>query len=201
MNWNTNWRGNIDKVLNVVEVLNTDGVLGKEGLLKEEKSEINFDKLWSLYPKITIKHINKNGIDEFNDHCAINVSDALINSGVSLINFNGAKCYAKCPLGNNLHAIRAEELAKWISKNSKKINTSKYFELDGDNFLVSVKDKRGIIFFKDYWQRKGEDNQIRTGDHISLWDRGEMAGQSALITYLRLTWVGNILINQGYYQI
>jgi hypothetical protein len=142
--------------------------------------------LWDNYPHNKIEHTNKDGNDEFKDHCAINISHSLFLSGVLLDNFKGAKCYANCPLGKNQHSLRAEELANWLSKNKKKFNLIKFHELNGENFEEGIKSKTGIIFFKDYWRRDGESGETRTGDHIDLWNKNELAGEGLLSTWARL---------------
>ena len=42
------------------------------------------------------------------------------------------------------------------------------------------------IFFKDYWQRKGETGETRTGDHIDLWDDKKLASLGAFESFLRV---------------
>ncbi|WP_415919445.1 T6SS effector amidase Tae4 family protein [Tateyamaria sp. SN6-1] len=44
----------------------------------------------------------------------------------------------------------------------------------GDNFEDKFNNKQGIIFFKDYWQEKGQSFAQRSGDHIDLWRNGRM---------------------------
>ncbi len=47
-------------------------------------------------------------------------------------------------------------------------------KLSSEEFSKEVSGKKGIIFFKDYWQRthngKKESFRNRSGDHIDLWD-------------------------------
>ena len=56
--------------------------------------------------------------------------------------------------------------------------------LSGESFDKKISGKTGIIFFKDYWLRGNEKNP--TGDHIDLWNDGELAGSSGIVSYLRL---------------
>jgi hypothetical protein len=56
----------------------------------------------------------------------------------------------------------------------------------GETFESLFKDKKGIIFFKDYWQRKGETGEHRTGDHIDLWDGKVLASLGAFQSFARI---------------
>jgi len=38
-------------------------------------------------------------------------------------------------------------------------------------FQSVLKGRTGVIFFKDYRQRPGENNANRSGDHIDLWNK------------------------------
>ena len=149
----------------------------------EEDSEEtpSFDELWSNYPSDELVHINPaNGKDFFSNHCAINVSECLIKSGVSLKGFKGTKCYGtNC---KSVHAIRAQELADFL----KIVKKFSVVELTGENFEEHVGGKTGIIFFKDYWQRPREKGTSRrTGDHIDLWNKNELASIGLIMTYMR----------------
>lgn len=153
-------------------------------------NKVTFKEIWDNYPSNSIKHINsKTKKDEFNNHCAINVSEALYNSGIKLKSFNGVKCYHECPSGKNIHAIRAQELAKWLKKRPF-AGCPMPIELKGNQFREKLNSKTGIIFFKDYWQRNGETGNTRTGDHIDLWDgRGidKLASQNIFEDFLTNT--------------
>lgn len=60
--------------------------------------------------------------------------------------------------------------------------------MSGTDFKAKCKNKTGIIFFKDYWQRGGEEGtQQRTGDHIDLWNDGTLAGSGVLGSFIRIT--------------
>jgi hypothetical protein len=141
-------------------------------------NNLSFDNLWENYPSSSILHIDPStGKDVFEDHCAINVSEALEKSGINLKLLGGTKCWNCSGSGN--HLIRAQELADAISLNIKPV------KLKGENFESYVKGRTGIIFFQDYWQRN---NQIgRTGDHIDLWNKNELASVGFFLSWLRLT--------------
>ena len=143
---------------------------------KSRWDDLTFDKLWDNYPSSSIEHIDPStGKDIFSDHCAINVSEALEKSGVNLSSANYTKCWHCSGSGN--HAIRAQELANYILIKIKPV------KLKGNNYESYVKGKTGIIFFQDYWQRNGETG--RTGDHIDLWNKNELASIGFFLTLIR----------------
>ncbi|MBL7128697.1 MAG: hypothetical protein ISS16_06895 [Ignavibacteria bacterium] len=146
---------------------------------------IQFKDLWKNYPTEKIIHINPSTKeDTFDSHCAINVSEALFKSGIGLKSFKGQRCWNKCPSGKNVHAIRAQELANWLKTVPFKgcPNPKQY---SGKNYEVNVEDKKGIIFFQDYWQRPNESGETRTGDHIDLWNKNELASIGLFLTWIR----------------
>ncbi|MCW9734072.1 type VI secretion system amidase effector protein Tae4 [Avibacterium avium] len=159
----------------------------KHNSIKELKLRtIKFKELWNNYPDTNPKHISNesNGQDIFNDHCAINISETLLKIGLQMRSFKGAKCYGKCNYPK-MHVLRAQELANWLTKKpfpgilEPEIYT-------GKNFEEHIGNKTGIIFFQDYWVRPGEKNGIRTGDHIDLWNKGELASMNPISSWARL---------------
>ena len=153
---------------------------------EDRNSDALFTKLWKNYPSKNIKHLNDEGKDEFRDHCSINVSHTFIKSGINLRNFKGVKCYYKCPLGTNRHSLRAQELADWlITRPFKECPKPKQYS--GEKFEEGIKSKKGIVFFKNYWQRDYETGNTRTGDHIDLWDRNKLASIGLIATWVRTT--------------
>lgn len=69
-------------------------------------------------------------------------------------------------------ALAAEELARWLAKalgNPEIYNKGEAFE--------KVKDRKGIILFRDYWTR--EASSELNGDHIDLWNGETMPGKKA----------------------
>lgn len=144
---------------------------------------ITFAELKSHYPTSSISH--GNGKDIFDNHCAINVSDALFKAGIKLKSFQGVKCWG-CPTpedNKGIHAVRAQELANWLGKRPF-AGCPEAMSLTGDNFEEMIAGKTGIVFFKDYWQREGQTN--RQGDHIDLWDKNSMVSTGYLSTQFRL---------------
>ena len=135
---------------------------------------IIFKKLWESHPSINgdKNPCTTNGKKNFDDQCAIRVGVALSKCGVDTSKLPGAvHCWHHSKsLG---HVIRAEELAIGLYRkpiaglqNPIKVKPEEYSDL--------LKGKTGIIFFKDYWQRKingvKETARNRSGDHIDLWN-------------------------------
>jgi len=149
---------------------------------------VSFQELWRNYPKHRLKHIDpKTEETIFNNHCAINVSHSLYHCNVFSKGFKGTKCW-RCPTPNaknkGIHAIRAQELAAHL-KRKPFLGCLKVKKFSGKEFKEKVSGKTGIIFFKDYWQREGESG--RTGDHIDLWNKNELASIGFFATWARTT--------------
>lgn len=90
-----------------------------------------------------------------------------MKSDITLKSFGGGSWW-RCPTKEK-YAIRAEELANWL--NDKPFaGCSKTEKLKREEFRRKSGGRTGIVFFKDYWQRSGEMGEIRTGDHLDLWD-------------------------------
>lgn len=157
----------------------------KPGSKKDvELKTLTFDELWEAYPS-DIKHINtETKKDIYNDHCAIKVSDSLYTCGVLLKSFKGTRCWY-CPAGKDkhIHAIRAQELNDYL-ETKPFANCPDAIKLTGGNFRNEIKNKTGIIFFKDYWLRSGESEP--TGDHIDLWKNGQLASENAVSSFFRV---------------
>jgi hypothetical protein len=148
---------------------------------------LDFDTLWGNYPLSSITHAQGDKEDIFKNHCAINVSEALLKSNIKMKSFKGAACWSDCSTGNKgKHAIRAQELASWV-KLKPFPGCPSAIKLTGQNYESYVQGKTGIIFFKDYWQRNGETGKTRTGDHIDLWNKNELASIGTIATWVRQT--------------
>jgi hypothetical protein len=147
---------------------------------------ITFAKLWSGYPSSDPVHLDpKTKKDLYDNHCAIKVGEALLNAGVSLKSFGGGKC-SHCPrTDGNKHPLAAQALANWLMVKPFP-GCGAPIKSDGEHFEDDFDDKTGIIFFKDYWQRKGETGPVRTGDHIDLWDDKTLASIGSLKSFFRV---------------
>jgi hypothetical protein len=163
---------------------------------------LKFDELWNSYPKDTITHsgVFIKGVgfveDGYSDHCAINISEALITLGIKIKAVHrNKKCDGKCNRPKQ-HVLGAENLADWLSKKPFP-NCPKVQKFTGTNFEKNVDGKTGIIFFKDYWQRNIDEKGNRTGDHIDLWNENELASKGYLETSFLLA-TGSILDTISY---
>lgn len=108
--------------------------------------------------------------------------DSLKGTGVSLKTFTGACCWQYPEMK---HILRAEELANWLKK-CYLANWPNPVDITGKDWQTKIKNKTGVIFFKDYWLRKGE--KFPTGDHIDLWDKDELT--SGGIAGILRFWLG-----------
>jgi len=107
---------------------------------------LSFDRLWDNYPKE-----REPCSEQWQNQCAIRVSIALEGAGFSLETYTDPVC-------GHGHARGAESLANFLWNNHRAPKKVKD--------LSSVKDKRGIIFFKDIAGFRGG-----IGDHIDLWNK------------------------------
>jgi RHS repeat-associated protein len=157
--------------------------------IKESGSIPSFTKLWNNYSDVSHpnpKSFFKTDIYGGKNHCAINLSNALILSGVSLKKFKGARCEGTCPLEGDLkgqHTVRAEQLAEWLKRNPFGLGKPSVYS--GQTFEAGIKDRTGIVFFEDYWQRPGEKGDTRTGDHIDLWNKWRLGNNNLLMSWIR----------------
>lgn len=134
-----------------------------------------FKNLWKHHPEITDngKACIGGGFDNGNtigNQCAINVSVAFEKCGVEVGKWGIQLCtLAKKEKSHRNHAVRAEELANEFRKRSIK-GVGSLQKITPEDFNISLAGKTGIIFFKDYWRRKKETFENRSGDHIDFWD-------------------------------
>lgn len=162
----------------------------KKGSIKDIVSSIHFEGLWSHYPRTPIIHTDPKNpeVDIFDNHCAINVSDALLGVGVTFKSYRGKKrCYGKCSRTPPYsHILLASELADWLETRPLP-NVLGALKSTGSRYVDDFADKKGIIYYKDYWQRGDETFQNRTGDHIDLWDQKTLAGSGHLGSFMRVS--------------
>lgn len=145
---------------------------------------VPFHMLWKNYPD-SDPCVNKDGKPPpgWTNQCAVRLSTALTRSGVSLESFKGGVCPV-APAGIRL-AGSAEQLAAWLSKKQRLGNMSPTAFLPPQSFEKAIAGRTGIIFFKDYWRRRGEHRGPGSGDHIDLWNRDTMT--SRFVSFLRFT--------------
>ncbi|MBL1261311.1 MAG: hypothetical protein COB33_012350 [Thiotrichaceae bacterium] len=138
---------------------------------------VTFQKLWENHPTITGDEnpCTTNGKSNFPNQCAIRMGVSLARCGVDTSRIPGAiHCWHKHDKSLG-HIIRAEELAKGLEKHSVFIpGVQKVQKVNPEEFKDTLRGKRGIIFFKNYWRRtnngKKESFRNRSGDHIDLWN-------------------------------
>lgn len=147
------------------------------------EQKISFTKLWSNYPS-SKPYVDKDGNPPkgYSNQCAIKISLTLQLSGVDMSSFTGATVVVE----RRKLAIRAEELAKWLRKKRiEGISTATKIP-NGDDWQSSIKNKKGILFFANYWLRDGE--KTPSGDHIDLWNGSRLTAsglEGILVTAAR----------------
>jgi RHS repeat-associated protein len=167
------------------EEINDNGEEGNQGGAPGQG--VSFKTLWDNYPGHHIDHLDPKTKKEcYHNQCAIEVSEALLKSGISLKSFKGAKC-ENCSAGGG-HALSAQDLANWLLKNWKKIGSAKPVILTGPTYEKTVAGKTGIIFFEDYWHRDGDPEEVRTGDHIDLWNTNTLGSMTGVGGRTFRTW-------------
>jgi len=160
---------------------------------------ITFDDLWKAYPSKVPKHIDpKTRKDVFDNYCAINLSEALHECGVTFKTFRGARCYA-CPAPDEktkkgVHVIRAQELSDYL-KTKPFAGCPKPSVFKGSTYEKGVSGKKGIIFFQNYWLRDGEKSP--SGDHIDLWNEDELKGSGGMFMRNHLPWIAEHIFSMS----
>lgn len=142
---------------------------------------LSFDKLWNAHPTISG---NENPCSkDFTNQCAIRVGVALAACGVDTTKIPGATHCWHHPKSEG-HILRAQELADGMSKASIGGIGSR-ISIDPKKISEELRGKKGIIFFADYWQRSGEADRNRSGDHIDLWNGSRL---TTLSSWFRIQW-------------
>lgn len=138
---------------------------------QDVRSCLNFDAMWQVHPLNWKKSdpfpFKKPGTDIplYVDQCAIKMSIALEAGGLSIDKSLRSEVREVKELGRKVRgALAAEELANWLIKTLGKPEL-----LKPTSARDSIMKRRGIVFFKDFWQRPNEKNA--QGDHIDLWDK------------------------------
>jgi hypothetical protein len=83
--------------------------------------------------------------------------------------------------------LLATDLASKIDYKTKGISSIKRKELTGATYETYVNGKTGIIYFEDYWKRAGETDETKSGDHIDLWNKNELASNGLIKSWVRRT--------------
>lgn len=157
---------------------------GPQGLeARPARPAVSFSKLWDGYPSAKPYVDPKTGDPPqgYENQCAIKVSVAFHAAGVDLASFRGAHVSIK----GKRAAVRAQEMAAWL-KSERIPGVHAASDVTGEKWQDKIKGKTGIVYFADYWLRKGEKSP--TGDHIDLWNGSRLTAsglEGTLVTVLR----------------
>ena len=136
--------------------------------------------LWNNHPTIKGEpSLLDRGAYEY--QCAVNLSAALIRSGVNMNSYRGQLSWQK---GNPKYAIRAQELADWLASPVNQI-FSKVEKYSGTEAFDKIRGRSGVVFFQNYWGRSHQ------GDHIDLWNGYRLTNLRSFVQiYLRIGMIG-----------
>jgi hypothetical protein len=160
---------------------------------------IKFNILWDNFPdksvmKAKCQNRQPKSSKPFGNYCAILLSDALIKSGVSTQRAEVKKCWSHT---GARHILLAEEMAVWLSRSPFNW-VGKLENISSKSFQEDLDGRTGIIFFKDYWQRRNESFEQRSGDHIDLWNKNKITS-SSMLTRSILEFFGRVSdLNESY---
>lgn len=146
---------------------------------------IAFDTLWKNYPTET-PCVDRSGRPPrgWDNQCAVRMSVALSKSGVSFDSFpDGGRCPTQ-PAGATMIGS-AQRLANWLAQKNRFKACGPREIIISKRWETSVAGRSGIIFFKDYWRRRGETRGTGTGDHVDLWNRDTLT--PTLSSFMRFT--------------
>lgn len=153
------------------------------------EKKVQFQTLWSNYPRRDPCIDPKTGEAPkgFENQCAIRLGTALEKSGISFRSFRGNVC--PVPKSHPSMAASAQQLANWLKKRPFE-GCPAVENFTGSSVFSAIKDRPGIIFLANYWQRDREKgSQRRSGDHIDLWNGSRM---STMISWFRVHWAVSI---------
>jgi type VI protein secretion system component Hcp len=130
-----------------------------------------FKKLWSSYES-GHPYVDKNGQvpSGYDNQCAIRVSVALQAAGIDLKGFHGSTVVVH----HKSVAVVATQLANWIDSRASNPcgPIARSALITGKDWQSRIKEKKGIVYFENYWKREGE--RAPSGDHIDLWNRNTL---------------------------
>jgi RHS repeat-associated protein len=144
-------------LLGGITIIAAMSVLNPQAALAAARPPIQFSTLWRSYP-------DENPCADVHNQCAMRVAQSLYESGVSFASYPGGK---QPPCG----IARAQELADWLTAGSRFNGQGKRVSMAGAEWEEKLRNKTGIVFFKDYWKRDTDKGAATTGDHIDLWNK------------------------------
>lgn len=157
------------KAVGPLSLLQTDRVQNRR--FKGVKQMPTFAQLWANHPVIKgDTPLLDSAV--YQNQCAINMSAALLRSGVDMRTYPGAKSWQK---DKPKYAIRAEELANWLATGAAHLPTKliKFAGEDVKSAFDKIDGKTGIIFLQDYY------GPGLSGDHIDLFNKNRMTNLSS----------------------
>ena len=141
-----------------------------------------FATLWSNHPHVT-HEVPLLDVRVYENQCAINLSASLLRSGVDMTSFKGQWSWQK---DKPKYAIRAQELADWLSVAGAAVPTRRELHAGAEAFgevkgKSGIKNRAGIVFFQNYWGPGAQ------GDHIDLWNGSRLTDLASLVRiYVRV---------------
>jgi hypothetical protein len=163
-------------------------------------TRVKFQPIWDVYPDIRADGVHdpcvdKKGNKVYGNQCAIRLGEAFKLAGIIVPRTDST---AQCKLaGHPQHVLLAEQLGMWLLYQKvrfgaveKKVG-QKWDPTNGVS-AASYAKRKGVIFFKDFWARDGENEAKNpTGDHIDLWDgtrQGSSSGNDSYFTRSKQVW-------------
>jgi hypothetical protein len=150
----------------------------------------SFKTLWDNFPDVDdvkAKCFNKQAKSSapFDDYCAILLSECFLKEGLAIDKATGNRCWSHA---GSRHLLLAEQFANWLS-NSPPAGFGTREKIPPGTFQKELAGRTGVLFFKDYWQRQGQSEENRSGDHIDLWSKSRITGSSMIYRGL-IEWLG-----------
>jgi len=142
----------------------------------------NFKTLWDNFPDKTVvtsvcRNKQKDSNRPFSNYCAILLSECFNKSGINTSSYKSTQCWSHT---GRKHILLAEDLANGL-RLSPPSHFGRMEKINPGDFEEQLRGKTGVIFFKDYWKRGGENFDNRSGDHIDLWNKDSITNSSMFV--------------------
>ena len=151
---------------------------------------IKFKDLWASHPLNRSERFpcRTGGFPTYRNQCAIRMSIALKGAGVTYDQMPRGIVTCKAHPKEYMHYIRAEELARGLSR--ARIPGIGPVEImkNPKNYYRDLFGRTGIMLIRNYWFRTNE-ARSPTGDHIDVWNGSRTAS----------AWLINWFFWAGYY--
>lgn len=157
-------------------------------------AKLDFDRLWQVHPTNISDQLPcrlDTGFPTYANQCAVRLGICLRDGGVTPDMLPGMIHCGVHPY-EQMHFIRAQQFADRLASRARVIDglgpVEKLTGPDAANYANILYGRRGLMFMKDYWARRGEGTRgVKTGDHIDLWN-GYRTTASWLMEYF--SWLG-----------